>query len=173
MNSVRHVSMIEWPVRDDCLVIAGMPLTALAKSIGRTPFYAYDRRLIDERVALLRRHLPPSVKLHYAIKANPMPELVRHMVGLVDGLDVASSGELAIALESGMHTNDISFAGPGKSETELDFGGSQNLRADAICETSRREYRRRFRHSVFSGRSAAGSRADRYEPANAYRSPRY
>lgn len=119
MNAPRHAPMNTWPVADDCLVVGGMPLTRLAEQLGRTPFYVYDRRLLNDRVALLRRHLPPAVKLHYAIKANPMPALVRHMAGLVDGLDVASAGELKIALEAGMKPQDVSFAGPGKTEAEL------------------------------------------------------
>jgi diaminopimelate decarboxylase len=74
---------------------------------------------MKERAALLRKHLPPEVHLHYAIKANPMPEVVRHLAALVDGLDVASAGELRIALASGMNPLAISFAGPGKTDAEL------------------------------------------------------
>ena len=44
--------------------------------------------------AALRAALPEAVKLHYAMKANPMPALVGLMAGLVDGIDVASAGEL-------------------------------------------------------------------------------
>ena len=121
MNKLRpvHAPMSQFPVVDDCLHIGGIPLTRLAARIGRTPFYAYDRRLLKERVELLRRHLPTAVQLHYAIKANPMPALVNTMASLVDGLDVASLGELRIALDSGMDSREISFAGPGKRPTEL------------------------------------------------------
>lgn len=115
----RHAPMSAWPVVDDSLMVGGMPLAELARRVGRTPFYAYDRRLIDERIALVRRHVSPAAKLHYAIKANPMPALVAHMASLVDGLDVASAGELATALEAGIDPRDVSFAGPGKTEAEL------------------------------------------------------
>jgi len=111
--------MTQFPVVDDCLVVGGVPLTQLAARAGRTPFYAYDHRVIDERVGHLRRYLPPQVKLHYAMKANPMPELVGHVAKLVDGLDVASAGELRVALESRMNPREISFAGPGKTDDEL------------------------------------------------------
>jgi diaminopimelate decarboxylase len=104
---------------DDCLQIGGMPLTQLAARIGQTPFYAYERRLLDERVALLRRQLPAAVQIHYAIKANPMPALVQHLARQVDGLDVASLGELRVALDSGMAASHISFAGPAKRPWEL------------------------------------------------------
>jgi len=53
------------------------------------------------------------------MKANPMPALVQHLAGLVDGIDVASGGELKVALDTGIAPGRISFAGPGKSEAEL------------------------------------------------------
>jgi hypothetical protein len=67
------------PSPDDCLLVGGVALPKLAERVGRTPFYAYDRRMIDARVGELRRHLPPLLKLHYAMKANPMPSLVAFM----------------------------------------------------------------------------------------------
>jgi diaminopimelate decarboxylase len=112
--------MAQFPIAHDCLVIGGVPVTELARRAGRTPFYAYDRKLITERVAQLRRHLPAKVHLHYAIKANPMPAVVRHLVPLVEGLDVASTGEMRVALAAGMPAEKISFAGPGKTDAELE-----------------------------------------------------
>jgi len=96
-----------------------MSLTRLVQRVGRTPFYAYDRQRITDRVALLRQHLPAEVHLHYAMKANPMPAVVQHMAGLVDGLDVASAGEMKIALDTPMPPCQVSFAGPGKADQEL------------------------------------------------------
>ena len=122
MKSARpvHAPMAQFPVVDDCLQVGGVPLTELAHRVGRTPFYAYDRKLISQRVELLRKHLPSRIHLHYAIKANPMPEVVRHVAALVDGLDVASAGELKVALGAGMSAASISFAGPGKTDIDLD-----------------------------------------------------
>lgn len=114
-----HATATQWLTDDDCLLVGGVPLTQLAQRVGRTPFYAYDRQQLDERIALLRTHVPPEIKLHYAIKANPMPAIVAHLAPLVDGLDVASGGELAVALDAGVECTEISFAGPGKSEIEL------------------------------------------------------
>lgn len=111
--------MAQFPVTDDCLQIGGIPVTRLAQEIGRTPFYAYDRQLISRKVDLLRRHLPADIHLHYAMKANPMPAVVQHLVALVDGLDVASAGEMQVALDAGMSPRKISIAGPGKSPEEL------------------------------------------------------
>lgn len=117
--SPRHAPMEQFAVVDDCMVIGGVPLTRLAARAGQTPFYAYDRRLLDTRVDELRRALPREVHLHYAMKANPMPALVGHMARKVDGIDVASGRELRVALDAGVDPNEVSFAGPGKSLPEL------------------------------------------------------
>lgn len=114
-----HAPMDQFPVRDGELVVGGETLSVLAARVGQTPFYAYDRALLRERVAQLREALPPSVKLHYAMKANPLPAVVCFMAALVDGIDVASAGELKVALDAGANPREISFAGPGKREAEL------------------------------------------------------
>ena len=134
-----HWPMSQFPVVDDCLWVGGMPLTQLAARIGQTPFYAYERRLLDQKMALLRGALPPAIELHYAVKANPMPAVVQHMAGLVDGLDVASLGELRVALDSGTNPSRISFAGPGKRPVELTAaiaaGITVNLESPGELET--------------------------------------
>ena len=138
----RHAPMTQFPVDGDCLQVGGIPLTRLAQRIGRTPFYAYDRAVVETRVDMLRKALPPEIQLHYAVKANPMPALVQHIGRLVDGLDVASGGELAIALDAGMPAARISIAGPGKSETELagaiGAGVLINLESERELETVKR-----------------------------------
>ena len=112
--------MAQFSVANDQLVINGIPLNQLAVRVGQTPFYAYDRKLLRMRVEQLRKVLPASIKLHYAMKANPLPAVVGFMAGLVDGVDVASAGELKIALDAGTPVEEISFAGPGKRQTELE-----------------------------------------------------
>lgn len=101
------------------LLINGCTLAQLTLRAGQTPFYAYDRSLISQRVDQLRAALPARVEIHYAIKANPMPAVVQWLAGLVDGLDVASLGELQRALDSGVPAAEISFAGPAKTDREL------------------------------------------------------
>ncbi len=111
--------MDQFGVEGGELVVGGERLSLLAARVGQTPFYAYDRCLLRARVAQLRAALPKAVKLHYAMKANPMPAVVAFMAGLVDGIDVASSGELKVALDAGANPQEVSFAGPGKRDAEL------------------------------------------------------
>lgn len=114
-----HPALKHWQSRDGCLEVGGQSLTRLAERIGQTPFFVYDRRLLDARVASLREALPEAVQLHYAIKANPMPAVVQHLRPQVDGFDVASAKEMMVALDAGMAPENIAFAGPGKSDAEL------------------------------------------------------
>ena len=114
-----HAPMDHFEVRDGQLLVGGELLGILAARVGQTPFYAYDRSLLCQRVAMLKATLPASIKLHYAMKANPMPAVVGLMAGLVDGIDVASAGELKVALDAGVDPAEISFAGPGKRDVEL------------------------------------------------------
>ena len=114
-----HASMVQFAIVGHELRVGGMALTRLAARVGQTPFYAYDRSLLNSRVSELRAALPAGIKLHYAMKANPMPALVAHMARLVDGIDVASVGELKVALDAGADPQEVSFAGPGKRDVEL------------------------------------------------------
>jgi diaminopimelate decarboxylase len=125
-----HSTIATYPVRDGCLEVGGIPLTRLAERVGQTPFFVYDRRLIDARIEHLRRHLPPDVALHYAIKANPMPAVVQHLAKLVDGFDVASAREMGTVLDTPMSAKRVSFAGPGKTKIEL----AQAVAADITIE---------------------------------------
>jgi diaminopimelate decarboxylase len=117
VNTDRHLAT--FTSSDGELVIGGVPLRRLAERVGSTPFFAYDRDRISERVADVRAALPPGIELGYAVKANPMPAVVQHLSRLVDSLDVASAGEMAVALDTGMDPGHVSFAGPGKTDEEL------------------------------------------------------
>ena len=124
MSAPPHAPLL-FAVQQGEIHIGGASIRQLAARLG-TPFYAYDASLIRARIAELRAVLPPGVQLHYAIKANPFPPLLKLMAGLVDGGDIASSGELRAALHAGFKPHTISFAGPGKRDDEL----SAALRAD-------------------------------------------
>lgn len=115
----QHHPQTQFPTRNGQLCIGDYPLTQLAQRVGQTPFYAYDRQLLSNRVADLRKQMPKDLKIHYAMKANPMPAIVQHMATIVDGFDLASAGEMKVALDTTMSTRHISMAGPGKRPEEL------------------------------------------------------
>ena len=116
----QHAPSPYFDAKDGELVIGDRKVSALVEEIGHTPFYVYDRAIMSRKVQELRAALPHEVEIHYAMKANPMPAVVRHFCGLVDGIDVASANEMDVALAAGMRPDLVSFAGPGKRPTELE-----------------------------------------------------
>jgi diaminopimelate decarboxylase len=115
----KHAAHPWFGARNDELVFAGRGLRELAAQVGTTPFYAYDRAVMTRKVQQLRDTLPQGVHIHYAVKANPMPEVVRHMLSITNGLDLASAGEMRVALSVGAEPHLVSMAGPGKTDREL------------------------------------------------------
>ncbi len=101
------------------LLVAGRTAADWVADAGDTPLFLYDRAIMDARVRRFRAAMPKGVRLHYAVKANPLPALLAHMAGRVDGFDVASAGEMDRALAAGMAADHVSFAGPGKRDREL------------------------------------------------------
>lgn len=106
--------------RDGILTIDGAKVTELvAQSGGATPLFVYSGAMLRTRVAELRAAMPERLAIHYAMKANPFAPVLRLMGELVDGFDIASGGELGMALNAGLDPSRISFAGPGKRDMEL------------------------------------------------------
>ena len=132
MTPMEHVAM--FGTSDAELLIGGLPLERLAARVGSTPFFAYDRSVLDARITRLRATLPVQVELSYAMKANPMPAVVHHIARLVDRIDVASSLELRTALDTVVRPSRISFAGPGKTMAEV----RQAVAAGALVEVESR-----------------------------------
>lgn len=108
------------------LAIGGVGVRQLAEMYG-TPSFVYDRGVIDGRIAALRAALPASFAICYSVKANPNLAVVRNFVARGCGLEVASAGEFALALKAGCAPRDVLFAGPGKTEAELEFVLSQGI----------------------------------------------
>ena len=102
---------------DGELAIGGRKASELAAQ--GTPLFVYSASLIERRVAQLRAAMPPRLHIHYAMKANSYQPVLELMGGLVDGFDIASGGELEMALAAGLPADRISFAGPGKRDDEL------------------------------------------------------
>jgi len=101
------------------LAIGGRTASELAAA--GTPLFAYSGDMIRLRMASLRQAMPDRLRIHYAVKANPYHPLLQLMRGLADGFDIASAGELDRALAAGQDPAAISFAGPGKTDAELDL----------------------------------------------------
>jgi diaminopimelate decarboxylase len=115
MTKPRGAIPADYRIDSGTLMIAGQ--SALTLADAGTPCFVYDFGIVAARVAALRAALPPGVAVHYAMKANPLPALVAAIAPLVDAVDVASAGEMGVALAEG--AGEVSFAGPGKRDDEI------------------------------------------------------
>ena len=124
-----------YDVIDGELAIGGHSASALVEEAGGTPLFVYSGDLIRRRMVALRAAMPARLRIHYAMKANPYAPLLELMGTLADGFDIASGGELRMALAAGLAAEKISFAGPGKRDDELaaaiQAGVTLNLESEA------------------------------------------
>ena len=123
---------------DGMLLIGGKRADALVAEAGDTPLFVYDAALVDAKIARFRAAFP-GVDLHYAMKANSYLPLLSHVGSKVDGVDLASGGELAMALEAGIDPEATSFAGPGKRDGDLEdaIAAGVTLNAESEGEVER------------------------------------
>ena len=138
MNKPKHIDPLPYfSVSDHCLAIAGR--TAIELDQSGSPFYVYSKQRIEQKLSTLRTAMPRNIRLHYAVKANPMADLITWLSPQCDGLDVASGGELQNTLALGIDGQDISFAGPGKSIDELTLAikSGCNLNIESDTELTR------------------------------------
>ena len=95
-------------------------LTQLFESKS-TPCYLYFLDILEAQVGRLTQAIGEHFSVHYAVKSNPHPELLKKIRSLGLGADVASAGELRRALDAGIAPAAIEFSGPGKRDEELRF----------------------------------------------------
>jgi diaminopimelate decarboxylase len=117
------------------LLIGGRAADELVADAGGTPLFVYDSKLVGQQIECFRSVMPGEVALHYAVKANPFAPLLSWIADKVDGFDVASAGELGRVAHLGLP---ISFAGPGKSDQQLETamraGVTINLESEGEAE---------------------------------------
>ncbi|HEU4493471.1 MAG TPA: type III PLP-dependent enzyme [Rubrobacteraceae bacterium] len=103
--------------RDGEFAPSGVPISEIARNFG-TPFYLYHGETIVGRVRRVREAV--GTEISYSVKANPSLGVCQLIAREREaGAEVASSGELAVALAAGFEPEDIVFAGPGKTDDEL------------------------------------------------------
>ncbi len=102
--------------------------TPISQLIGNyhRPVYLYDLSLIKRRLEEFKAALPP-VRIHYAMKANAFPKLLKFFKEQKVHVDVVSGGEIKRALESGFDPGDVIFSGVGKTKTEIRYALENNI----------------------------------------------
>lgn len=94
----------------------------------QTPYYFYDTGLLDYTLDLVQQAaLPCNYRVHYAVKANANPVLLRHISHRGLGADCVSGNEIRRALECGFAASDIVYAGVGKTDREIEYALRQGI----------------------------------------------
>lgn len=90
----------------------------------RTPFYYYDAALLQTTLERVQAAVAdrPSWRVHYAVKANFNPQIMRMIADAGLGADCVSGGEVSAALKAGFSPSGIVFAGVGKRDDEIELG---------------------------------------------------
>ncbi len=110
----------------------------LAHDYG-TPLYIYDKGRMLDNLNALKDALYPGASLYYAMKANPLLGICEVFREQGTGVEVASAGELCVALKAGFDPKHILFTSPGKTEDEIRYAiksGIKIINIDSIREAS-------------------------------------
>jgi diaminopimelate decarboxylase len=121
------------------LQIGGVPVGDITASHG-TPLFVYDALVLDRKWDLLRRTFPVQFDISYSVKANPNPAILRRFVAKGCGLEIASGGEFHLALSAACAPEKILFAGPGKTDEDLEFvlsSGIGEIHVESLLEAQR------------------------------------
>jgi diaminopimelate decarboxylase len=95
-----------------------------------TPFYYYDLDVLKSTLNVLKKESDNSgYRIHYAVKANFNPRILRLIASYGFGADCVSYNEIEAAMEAGFKPSEIVFAGVGKTDKEIDSA----LRSDIFC----------------------------------------
>lgn len=124
---------------DGELHISKLPVSTIIDRYG-TPLFIYDGHVLDRKWDLLCRTLPPAFAVSYSVKANPNLALLERLVTKGCGLEIASGGEFCHALRAGCPPQRIVFAGPGKTEAELELvlrHGIGEIHVESLREVER------------------------------------
>lgn len=115
-----------FPGSNDELMLGDHTVSQIVEQYG-TPLFVYVRDIAEKNLALIRKTLPDGFSVFYSVKANPSRELLRFFLRNGCGLEIASGGELCQALAAGASPEKIIYAGPSKSEKELDLALTTNI----------------------------------------------
>ena len=92
----------------------------------KTPYYSYDLEKIHKNYSAFEKALP-GVVLKYALKSNPMPEIVRTLRGLGSGFEVASKSEIALLIANDVDPREIIFSNPVKIPGDIEFAHRKGI----------------------------------------------
>lgn len=100
---------------------ASVDIATLAREFG-TPLYIYDVSDVEMRYRAYVKALSGlNSSVHYALKANSNPLLLKKLASWGAGVDTVSAGEIRKALAAGFAPAKIIFSGVAKTKKEIAF----------------------------------------------------
>lgn len=123
-------------LKNPILKIGDILVTDILKTHS-TPLYLYDLKIIEKQHQLLKKNLPNQINILYSVKANPNINICSALKRLGTGAEIASSGELYIAIQAGFSPDQIVFDGPGKTKKDMEYAiktGIKTINAESIEE---------------------------------------
>lgn len=89
-----------------------------------TPYYYYDTQLLRDTLEVIKKECEKhdNFHVHYAVKANANPKILRIISQYGFGADCVSGGEIKAAIEAGFPADKVVYAGVGKSDWEINLG---------------------------------------------------
>ena len=133
------ISHGNFAVKSADLIVGGVAVKDIVSKVG-SPVFVYDGALMRNTYRGLATALGDSVAIHYSVKANPQPAIIRLFAEEGAGVEIASVGEYRAAVQAGVSTERILFAGPGKRRTELEeviAGGIGEIHLESYEEIER------------------------------------
>ena len=139
MGETSHLIQKYFPSSDGEMRFGGIRASTLASKYG-TPLFAYDASVMERKLSQLREVLPPEFAISYSIKANPNATILKFFLKKGCGLEIASAGEFYQAIKAGCSPDRMLFAGPGKTEAELEYvvaRGIGEIHVESLREAER------------------------------------
>jgi diaminopimelate decarboxylase len=130
MSFVWQVCEMSVTYQGDHLFVGKHDLYELMRERKGHPCYVYDLQNIKDRYAKLLQSLEglSQLSVHYALKANAHPQILKCLKSLGSRVDVVSGGELQHALDQGFSGDDIIFSGVAKSVEEIELALQSKIR---------------------------------------------
>ncbi|OQY36711.1 MAG: diaminopimelate decarboxylase [Spirochaetaceae bacterium 4572_7] len=123
----------------DGLNVSGMDIQKIIDEVG-APLFIYDADTIKDRYQYLRDNLPAQMDIFYAVKANTNIAIIKLLVSLGAGVEIASHGELYACKKVGVDPKNIVFGGPGKTDLDIEMAidmGIYAINAESLGEIRR------------------------------------
>ena len=143
-------------ITDNKLYLGDIPVDTIMQEYG-SPLYVYEESVLRSQFRELSAGFPRGLlEIHYAMKANSNPSLLRILAEEGSSIDAVSEFEVRLALESGFEANQIIFTGNNNTLREIEFCVEQNVSVNLGSLALLEKYGERYPETTVSLRVNPG-----------------